>query len=138
MAALLSSRDQKVVEDRWKMIDGNPRFVLKKGTNLGGLIEGTIGKLTVQKLHMVYSLDVSTEDDIFFQIMHCFVKEDSGYSMPDTDIASQVIDYMVCERFARHQFADVMNLTRQACSLPLLCRFLQREFIRKLVLVELI
>jgi hypothetical protein len=112
LAAPLYSRGQEVVDDRYYMIGGNPRFVLEKETPLEELVKDAIDKLTLQKLSIVASFQLPEKDEILLLILHFFVEAKSGYLKSEPSFASQAVSKMATDKFLDTQHDESMAFIR--------------------------
>jgi hypothetical protein len=111
LAAPLCLRDRRVIKDRWEMIGGNPRFVLEKDTNLGDLVKDALKKLTLQKIKIIGSFEVSEADEILLLILHFFV-EDPNYRKVKLEFSSPTVTDMAIEMLLDYQPDEMMDFIR--------------------------
>jgi hypothetical protein len=107
-AAPLYQLSTEVVERRYCIIGGIPRYVLEKSSeDLIPVINSAVAKLNIEKFHLIASGLLSKEEEISHRIVHYVV--DESFNMTTLQFSSSYTTEKALELFSKYQHQNLCN-----------------------------
>ena len=98
LVAPLYNKSEDVVKERFRLIGGLPRFVLKTNMNLEAMIDAKIGKMLSKKPMAIPSAETTGENKLSHRLMH-FKVEPPCYTEYKLVVASEYVRKKYSEAF---------------------------------------